>query len=60
MGIIGFHTLNVQYQRVTWVKKVCLSEHVAKFSSSASALNTSDYEDKMRQYSWKNTVIAER
>lgn len=59
MGIISFYALNIQYQRVTWVKKSCLSERFTKFGSSASALNTSDYEDKMRQYSWKNTVIAE-
>lgn len=58
MGIISFHALNIQYQRVMWVKKI-LSERFAKFSSSVSALNTSDYKDKMRQYCWKNTVTAE-
>jgi len=59
MGVISFNALNIQYRRVTWVKKSCLPERFAKFSSSASASNTSDCEDKMRQYSWKNTVIAE-
>lgn len=55
---MSFHALNSQYQRVSWVK-CCLSECFAKLISSASALNTSDYEDEMSQYSWKNTIVAE-